>query len=149
MNARPITISTGKEKMQLSSLPARKIMCNLAIRLHHRPATPVPRGQQNAAVPAFMLNVLQPADEVGYTTKAEAETDDRSPSTTLQSAMVKLSSFPTNATHFVVPPLWCSVRVKALIRQAGQSTGAAVSARFASGMAVWYPVCDGCCICCN
>ena len=50
-------------------------------------------------------------------------------------------------TYSVVFPLTYSVLVSARCRHAGQSTGAAPSPRFCSGVAVWYwLVC--CCVCC-
>ena len=41
-------------------------------------------------------------------------------------------------TYIVLFPLTYSVRVSALCLHAGQSTGAAPSVRFWSGIAVWY-----------
>lgn len=89
--------------IQSSWLPACKIGCNLGIRVHHGPTALVPGGQQNAAVPAFMFNVLQPVDEIRDATEAEAKTDDRRPSTTQWSAIVTLSPYQRGKLTWLCP----------------------------------------------
>lgn len=41
----------------------------------------MPRSKRNATIPALVFDVLEAADHVGYTTKAEAGTEDESPDT--------------------------------------------------------------------
>ena len=126
--------------------------------MHNRPPAVMPRGEQDAAMAAFVLDVLQGADQVRDATEAEAEADHGGPGTELKRARVsfffldRLLLLPFSntrlprggrlerggRTYLVVFPLWYSVLVKARMWQHGQSTGAAPSPRLAIGVAVWY-----------
>ena len=49
--------------------------------MHHRPPAVMPRGEQDAAMAAFVLDILQGADQVRDATEAEAEADHGGPGT--------------------------------------------------------------------
>ena len=52
---------------------------DLSVLVHNRMPAIVVRSQHNAAVPAKMLCILQPPDQVGNASQAEAEADDGGP----------------------------------------------------------------------
>lgn len=47
--------------------------------VHDRPPATMPRRQQDAAMTAFVLDVLQTADEIGDASEAEADTSEGGP----------------------------------------------------------------------
>lgn len=49
--------------------------------MHDRPAAAMERREQDAAVAAFVLDILEAADEVGDAAEADAEADDGRPGT--------------------------------------------------------------------
>lgn len=49
--------------------------------MHDRPAAPMPRGQQDAAMAALVLDVFEVANKVGDAAEAEADADDGGPCT--------------------------------------------------------------------
>lgn len=51
----------------------------LRMSMHNRPPAPMPRREQDAAIAAFVLNVLQSRDEVRNTSEAEDETSEGGP----------------------------------------------------------------------
>lgn len=58
--------------------------------MYHRAAAAMPRREQDPAVPALVLHVFQPADQIRYAAETETDTRQRRPRTVF-SLLVSIS----------------------------------------------------------
>lgn len=72
--------------------------------MHHHPPAVMPRGEQDAAMAAFVLDVLQGADQVRDTAEAEAEADHGGPGTKFKRTRQLFSFRSSFATLFLTRP---------------------------------------------